>query len=568
MLKNTKIFILAAFLFFIFSEAEAADLAIFPSEGSYAVGENFSIEMYVKSPDQVMNAASGVLSFPKDKLEIVSLSKTGSITSLWVQEPSFSNQEGNVSFEGIVLNPGYIGASGKILTIVFKAKAAGLASVIFSSGSVLANDGNGTNILKNLNEGQFYLGKTTPSVPSATTGLETGLFPSAPVIASKTHSNPLEWYAKKDAVFYWDLPNDATGVRLSVDKLPVAIPTVAYSPTIKEKEVKNMEDGVWYFHAQFKNSYGWGSMSHFRYQIDTENPYYFSIEEAKRDDLTEPAVEFVFSAKDKTSGISHYEAAIDDSEFKKWETTDGKRYVTPVLEPGRHKLMAKAFDKAGNFLTDFQEFEIKSLKPPEIIDYPQKLQIGEIITAGGRTYPDSKVAVWLKKDNDAAKNYEVKSDNNGNFILKSPEKSEEGVYTVWAKVTDKRGAQSFDSDKRTFSAERGPIIKIGYRIIAVLAVIIPLAALVIGLIFLILYSRRKFFALKKKVEKETVEAENILHKTFDDLKESVKKEILQLEKIQDSRDLTPEEERIIQKLRKDLNVAEESINKEIKDISE
>ena len=66
-----------------------------------------------------MNAASGVISFPADKLEVVSLSKTGSVFTLWVQEPSFSNSAGTINFEGIVLNPGFIGAAGKTPTIKF-----------------------------------------------------------------------------------------------------------------------------------------------------------------------------------------------------------------------------------------------------------------------------------------------------------------------------------------------------------------------------------------------------------------------------------------------------------------
>ena len=97
------------FFFFLFGLAplstDAATLSFSPTAESYAVGSTFSVGVSVGSVDQAINAVSGVISFPWDKLEMVSLSKTGSIFSLWVQEPSFSNSVGTVSFEGIVLNP-------------------------------------------------------------------------------------------------------------------------------------------------------------------------------------------------------------------------------------------------------------------------------------------------------------------------------------------------------------------------------------------------------------------------------------------------------------------------------
>jgi hypothetical protein len=94
-----------------------------------------------------MNAASGVVSFPTDKLQVVSVTKSGSIFSLWVQDPSFSNSSGKVNFEGIVLNPGYTGSRGKLVNITFRTRAEGSATISFLSGSVLANDGSGSNIL-------------------------------------------------------------------------------------------------------------------------------------------------------------------------------------------------------------------------------------------------------------------------------------------------------------------------------------------------------------------------------------------------------------------------------------
>ena len=111
MVKIYKIILFSFLIGLAPLSVSAATLSFSTPAESYSVGSTFSVSVYAGSSDQAMNAASGVISFPWDKLEVVSLSKTGSIFSLWVQEPSFSNSAGTVSFEGIVLNPGYTGAS-------------------------------------------------------------------------------------------------------------------------------------------------------------------------------------------------------------------------------------------------------------------------------------------------------------------------------------------------------------------------------------------------------------------------------------------------------------------------
>lgn len=134
----------------------AANLNLATSLKTIDVGKTANVTVYVSSPDQAINAVSGVVSFPQDKIEVVSLSKKA-LVNFWVQEPSYSNSQGAVSFEGVVLNPGFKGSQGSIITITFKAKAPGTASIRLSSGSVLANDGKGTSVLQNLGSTSFVI---------------------------------------------------------------------------------------------------------------------------------------------------------------------------------------------------------------------------------------------------------------------------------------------------------------------------------------------------------------------------------------------------------------------------
>ena len=111
------------------------------------VGDTVSVSIIVSTSNQAINAVSGVLSFPKDLLEVTSVSKTGSIINFWANDPKFSNSEGTVNFEGVIMSPGYVGSNGRVLKINFKVKSTGQANIQFDTASILANDGNGTDII-------------------------------------------------------------------------------------------------------------------------------------------------------------------------------------------------------------------------------------------------------------------------------------------------------------------------------------------------------------------------------------------------------------------------------------
>lgn len=147
--------------------SHADTLFISPSSGSFKVGQTFSVRISVSSTVQAVNAVSATLSFPNDKLQVTSISKIGSILNLWVEEPSFSNSQGTVSLEGVVPNPGFRGSSGPVVTVNFRVIETGTAEMHFSSGSLLANDGYGTNILRNKGTATFTLLSAPVVEPSA-----------------------------------------------------------------------------------------------------------------------------------------------------------------------------------------------------------------------------------------------------------------------------------------------------------------------------------------------------------------------------------------------------------------
>jgi hypothetical protein len=553
---------------------QAASLYFSPSSGSHAVGTTFSVNIYVSSVDQAMNAASGVISFPSDKLEVISLSKTGSIFTLWVQEPSFSNSAGTINFEGIVLNPGFTGSNGKVITITFRTKAAGNAPLTFSSGSALANDGKGTNILTGMGDANFSIGTIQPGAPEIVTPAEVAGTPEAPVINSPTHPDPNKWYATSSAKFNWNVPKDITAVRLLVGKIPNAIPTITYTTPINSKDVSNLADGIWYFSVRLKNNAGWGAVSHFRFQIDTEPPAPFTIKFIDGNETENPRPTVVFDTTDSLSGVDYYKIKIGEGDFFSVapEIVKNNPYTLPLQNPGKRNILIQAFDKAENYSVATEEFTIKPLQAPVFIDYPSELASGEILKVSGESkYPNSQIVIWLQREKDEPKSFTVLSGRDGKFTFTADEKLEDGIYRLWAEVVDERGAKSLPSEKITIAIAKQAILQVGSWAVSLLAVVIPLVALVFALLFIIWYSWHKFASFRKKLKnlrKEVREAESALHKVFDMLKEDIREQVKLLEKTRTKRQLTEEEEEIIKQLRKDLDDAEKFVRKEIEDIEE
>jgi len=144
MVKICKIVLLFLVLGLIPSITLAADLSITPSNATFESGDLITLRV-VASSNVPLNAISGSVQFPVSDFTIESVSKSDSILSFWVTEPSLSKATGVVSFEGVALS-GYTGSSGNVITIRVKAISKGTSNVLFKSGQVFANDGNGTNI--------------------------------------------------------------------------------------------------------------------------------------------------------------------------------------------------------------------------------------------------------------------------------------------------------------------------------------------------------------------------------------------------------------------------------------
>lgn len=266
--------ILIFFLAIAYSvQGDGASLYLSPQSGTYNLGSSFSVKVKVNSGGQAINAAEGTLVFNTSELEVVSISKSNSIFALWTTEPTFSNSAGNIVFGGGTSNK-FTGTSGTIITITFKARVDASARVTFSSGSVLAADGKGTNVLTNMVSGNYVIQikvVTEPPEEYIPPPTPTGT-PAAPIVSSSTHPDLDKWYSNNNPEFSWELPPDVTEVSLALHPKPTADPGPISDGLMESKKFEDVEGGIWYFHIKFKNKYGWGKITHRKVLIALEAP--------------------------------------------------------------------------------------------------------------------------------------------------------------------------------------------------------------------------------------------------------------------------------------------------------
>lgn len=508
------------------AKTQAATLNFSPQSGTYSVGQTFNMEIDVSSSDQAMNAVQGTINFPSDKIAVVGTSKDSSILTLWVQEPSFSNIDGTVRFAGIVPNPGFTGQKGKILSIIFRAALPGEAYLTIIKGSVLANDGAGTQILTSVGNADIVIapGQNNPPVTSGAPGT-----PAAPQISSPTHPDPSKWYSDHNPKFVWSVPNDVTAVRILSNKLPISTPVFLYSPAISEKQLNNVNDGIYYFHAQFKNARGWGGISHFKFQIDTTAPEPFQITFLNGRDSDNPNPRISFKTTDALSGMDYYKVKVGDGDFVTVpaNVAEAGPYTIPPQTPGKKTIIVQAYDRAGNYTTASDQITIESITPPTITDYPQEISESDNFYVKGRTaYANATVRVYLRKDDSSSAPYEEsKSDPNGNFTLIWDKKLSADSYKFWATATDSRGALSNPTDTFTILVKPSSWNRLVFWFINYVSVAISSAVIIIALLLLCYNLFHKLKKFRKKMREDIYEAEELLQEAFNSLKEDIEKEL-------------------------------------------
>ncbi len=554
-MKKTRFLFITLFfaLIFCWGNVFAADIFLGINTAEVKIGSTVSAVVYVNSGNSSINSAEGIISFPQDLLSVESVSMGGSIFSIWVEQPSYSNSLGTVSFNGGSPNPGFLGSNGSVIRVTFKTKKVGLAQLSFNSASVYANDGLGTDVTA------ARMGASVNIVAQSEPVIQTTVsLPEAPFITSKEMPNQESWYSRDNAIFSWNVPSQVTSVQILLGSNPNGVPSVSYSPPIGNKELLSLSDGTQYLSVRFGNANGWGKTERRKIKIDTVSPTDLVVSySADQNDH----IQLSLSAKDKTSGIQSYKVSENGRMF--FETVvegsnENKTGVTiPSANPGFHELSVRVFDRAGNSLEKLITVEFPKIKPPEITSYTETITKGEKIKITGTTYPDQEIMLSVQSEDKKAKIYSVKSTSTGVFNFESDYIETTGLTSVWAEVVRGENVKSEPSNKVYVHVNKTLVVKTGLWAIEVLMVLIPLLILILILMYSTYYGFHKFRKLRKRLLVDLDKVEDDSHKVFKVIKDDVKKSLSLIKKNSSKKRITEEEKDILEILERDTEKAEQ-----------
>jgi Bacterial Ig-like domain/Cohesin domain len=550
----------------------AATLLLSPSTGVYSLNSTFKVKVVVNSDGKPVNAAEGTIKFNPKELSVVSVDRTSSVFNLWVAEPSFSNSAGTISFSG-GSPTGYTGSAGTVFTITFKSVTAGQNRVSYTNGSVLANDGRGTNILSGMNGGTYTIEVAT-SQPDPEVVIEyvaPANTPAAPKLVSSTHGDQTAWYTANQAELSWTLPAGVTEVRTLLDTRPSSIPTKVYETPIREITLTDLDDGESYFHIQFRNADGWGKVAHYRLGVDTKKPESFSVERSTSTDLANPVqtLLFVNSEASEASPIVKYRIVVDSQEPIEFVDAEKKsQFEISSLAPGYHTVVVEAFDAAGNSSVDSISFTVESFEPPQFTEYPREVTADVIPVMRGATRPGASVTVYLEKFGSEPRTYSITADEQGVFTFIPEGAFTEGVYEIHAIAKDVYGAESMSSEKIRVAVQKPGYIRIGSLLVSVLSVLLPLVALLALLVLSLWWLLLRIRRFRGRVSRESKEVVAIVAREFSTLGLVLATEKEKLLSQKKTKKFTITEEAFFTSLDSALRDMQDRIEKEAQDVED
>src|SRR3989344_450495 len=355
---NKKIIIISALIAVIALSADpervfASNIRLSEIKGDIKIGDTFDVSIILDTEGKSINAVSVDLSFPKERIQLISPSIGPSVVSVWINRPEFSNTSGLITFEGGIPQ-GINSSSAIVATLRFRAKAPGSAVVKFlDSSRVLLNDGLGTDDLVDMNNGVYQI-----SLPA----------PAGPHVFSESHPDQSKWYQSRNVIFSWESPIVAGGYSYSLSKNPVDIPDDISEGVHQFITYKDLSDGNHYFHIKSLSFGIWGGATHYIINVDASAPAKFPVEIWPGWRTSSKQILVSFLSSDNLSGLDRYEiktvplfsnhiaSAQDDEDLLFIEATSP--YLLSNLTKGYYDIIVRAIDKAGNMSESKERVEI------------------------------------------------------------------------------------------------------------------------------------------------------------------------------------------------------------------
>ena len=239
---------------------------------------------------------------------------------------------------GGIPSPGITTSQGIVQSLTFRVVAPGDAELTFGKETqVLANDGLGTNILRQTSPALFKV-----ILPPA----------QGPEVFSPTHPEQGKWYKDPNPTLIWQKTVGSQGFSYMADHDPSGAPDAEVDSLESQASFTNLESGAWYFHVREKAADVWGGVTHYLLNIDTLPPAVFGVNVSPSLRTTTKTPILRFFTTDSLSGFDHFEVKTVSLKGEEGESgfffEAASPYQLTSLTPGRYEVVVRASDKAGN----------------------------------------------------------------------------------------------------------------------------------------------------------------------------------------------------------------------------
>ena len=223
----------------------------------------------------------------------------------------------------------------------------------------------------------------------------------APVLASPTHPEPLDWSRQTRAQVQWEHPPDSTGIAgyywaLDQSLSSVPNPRIAQFTEKPELELEGLKDGTWYLHVVTKDLAGNISIDagHYQFNVDTTPPPAPSVRCLTHPNpeawTTERDAAFQWTVPPDPAKIAGYHWVLDRTPMTVPGPGNGQ-YTTALsasvsgLEDGAWYFHVAAIDRAGNAGKEagHARLQVTHTPPPPKVSSPTHPRPGE--SYGNRT---------------------------------------------------------------------------------------------------------------------------------------------------------------------------------------
>ena len=326
---KTAIYILSIMAGFVLfsTTAYAAVLSMESHDSEIALGESFQITVHLNSEREVINAIDAVINYSPEVLEVIEVSRGGSLFTLWPEEPTHDDDAGTITFVGGIPN-GSLVVDGIVATITFRSRAIGGVEIGFDEEktSILLNDGKGTKASLSVKTKIFQI-------------VESNVIS----IISPTHPYENVWYSNVDFTVNWTAEPGAA-YSYVVTSRSDEVPDNDRESIIGKMTFQDLADGVQYFILKEQlPGEDWRLVGKRRVQIDSTAPFPLTAFVSRDDSMFDGNYFLTFSTTDKTSGVARYDVV---------EGSSLQEDVTPPYalkdQTRKQSLVIRAFDKAGN----------------------------------------------------------------------------------------------------------------------------------------------------------------------------------------------------------------------------